>query len=250
MPPLGLHMTIARDLAIELRSAAVDAERGAYYLGATTPDIRVLTRQDREHTHFFTLDEFGEQSSVHRLFEQEPALRDASSLDTQTVAFMAGYISHLVLDEDYICCIYRPLFGERSEMRDDVMANVMDKALQFDLDRSDRDDAARTEEIRQALAEAAVEINVGFIARDMLERWRDVSMEIISAPPAWERFGRVASRHLAGAGLNDETQIARFMEEVPALLRRTWEHVGEERVRTYLHDGRTRALSAMKEYLS
>jgi len=104
--------------------------------------------------------------------------------------------------------------------------------------------------LRNLRINPAVEINVGFIARDMLERWRDVSMEIISAAPAWERFGRVASRHLAGAGLHDEAQIARFMQEVPALLRRTWEHVGEERVREYLHESKARARSAIREYLS
>src|SRR3990172_12629163 len=99
MPPLGLHMTVARDLARELKQPAVEAERGAYYLGATTPDIRVITRWDRAHTHFFDLDDFDEQSGVHRLFEDQPALRNAASLDAATAAFMAGYISHLVMDE-------------------------------------------------------------------------------------------------------------------------------------------------------
>jgi hypothetical protein len=250
MPPLGLHMTIARDLANDLRAPVVDAERGAYYLGATTPDIRVLTRWDREQTHFFRLDDFHEQSGVHRLFEQEPALRDASTLDPQTAAFLAGYISHLVMDEDYICRIYRPLFGERSDLRDDPLANVMDKALQFDLDRSDREDGTRCTEIRQALKEAAVEVNVNFIARETLLSWRDISVDVISAAPAWERFSRIASRYLAAAGIDGEEGLARFMEGVPALLRRTWQHVGEERVREYLRDGKSRARDAIKEYLS
>ena len=72
MPPLGLHMVVARSLAGDLDSRVVDADRGAYYLGATTPDIRVLTRWDRARTHFFDLQCLSEQSGVHRLFEQEP----------------------------------------------------------------------------------------------------------------------------------------------------------------------------------
>jgi hypothetical protein len=248
MPPVGLHLTIARDLAVQLASPVVDAERGAFYLGSTTPDIRVLTRCDRADTHFFDLDDFGEQSGVHRLLEREPSLRDASALDAQTAAFVAGYMSHLVMDEDYICEIYRPLFGERSPLRDDAMANVLDKALQFDVDRAEREDTSRVDEIRLALAEAAVEIDVGFLARDTLRQWRDVSVDILAQQPSHERFARFISRR-AGMVIDDE-KLAQFAMEVPVLLRRTWEHVGEERMREYLQGARTHALRAMKEYLS
>src|SRR5437868_6892050 len=47
MPPLGLHMTVARELAAVIASSRIEADRGGYYPGATTPDIRVLTRMDR-----------------------------------------------------------------------------------------------------------------------------------------------------------------------------------------------------------
>ena len=112
MPSLGLHLTAARSLAADLSSPQVEADRGAYYLGATTPDIRVLTKWDRARTHFFDLNDFDDQNGVHRLFEQAPGLRDVSAVDAPTAAFLAGYISHLVLDEDYITNVYRPLFGE------------------------------------------------------------------------------------------------------------------------------------------
>jgi len=250
MPPLGLHMTIARDLAAELRSPVVDAERGAFYLGSTTPDIRVLTRCDRADTHFFDLHDFGDQDGVHRLLEREPALRDASSLDAQTAAFVAGYISHLVLDEDYICQIYRPLFGERSALKEEAMADVMDKALQYDIDMAERQDAGRVDEIRLALAEAAVEINVSFLAHDALQQWRDVSLDVFSRPPSFEQFARFISRRLAHVDFTDEEGMARFVEEIPGILRRTWDHVGEERMREFLYETQCRALSAMKEYLS
>jgi hypothetical protein len=235
-------------MAGDVASPLIDAHRGAYYLGATTPDIRVLTRWDRERTHFFTLDDFGEQSGVHRLFETEPSLRDAAALDDETAAFMAGYISHLVMDEDYICQIYRPLFGERSPLSGDAAANIMDKALQWDIERADDEGLACAAEIRQALAETAVEINVEFIGRETLREWRDVSMEMIAHEPSVERFVRFIGRrlpHISG----DDASAARLAEQVPDLLRRTWEHVGMERVQEYLHASKTRATSAIKEYL-
>lgn len=250
MPGLRLHLTIARDLASEVASPLVDGERGAYYLGATTPDIRALTRWDRERTHFFTLDDFAEQSGVHRMFEEEPALRDATSLDAPTAAFMAGYISHLVLDEDYICQIYRPMFGERSSLKDDELAGVMDKALQWDIERADCEDGAKMEEIRRVLAETAVEVNVDFIARETLSRWRDISADAAGSPPTVERLVRFLAHRMPALRFEDEGAEARFVERVPALLRRTWEHVGAERVREYLHGSRTRAGAAIREYLS
>jgi hypothetical protein len=250
MPGLRLHMTIARDLAEELGASAIDSDRGAYYLGATTPDIRVITRWDRERTHFFTLDDFEEQSGVHRLFEREPYLRDAAALDTPTIAFMAGYISHLVMDEDYITQIYRPLFGERSDLRDDALSDVMDKMLQWDVERAECERAACDDDIRQALAETAVEVNVEFIGRDTLRQWRDVSLDVISQPPSVDRLVRFLGRRMPDFRLDDESQAARFAEGVPALLQRTWEHVGEERVREYLESSKQHARTQMKEYLS
>jgi hypothetical protein len=250
MPGVRLHLTIARDLANDLGSGLVDAERGAYYLGATTPDIRALTRWDRERTHFFSLNDFDDQSGVHRLFEQEPALRDASVLDAPTAAFMAGYISHLVLDEDYICQIYRPMFGERSPLSGDAMADVMDKALQWDVEREDCRDESKIDEIRQTLAEAAVEVNVDFIARDTLSQWRDISVDLIATPPSVERLVRFLGRRMPEFHFDDQEAQARFAEQIPALLQRTWEHVGSERIHEYLHGSRTRARTAMKEYLS
>jgi hypothetical protein len=241
-------MTVARGLAEELSSGVIDGDRGAYFLGATTPDIRVLTRWDRERTHFFSLDDFGEQSGVHRLFEREPALRDASALDAPTAAFMAGYISHLVLDEDYITQIYRPLFGERSELRDDTLADVMDKMLQWDIERAECERVGG-DDIRQALAECAVEVNVEFIGRETLVRWRDVSLDVMSQPHSIDRLVRFLGRRMPAFRLDDKERAARFSADVPALLRRTWEHVGEERVREYLEGTRNRARQAMKEYL-
>jgi len=250
MPGLRLHLTAARQLVLDMGAPLIEDNRGAFYLGATTPDIRALTRWDRERTHFFRLDDFQDQSGVHRLFEQEPALRDGRSLDAATAAFMAGYISHLVMDEDYICQIYRPLFGERSVLSGDTMADVMDKALQWDIERADPERETTAEEIRRALAETAVEMEVSFIGREMLEQWRDISVDVIAQPPTIERFVRFVGRRMPQVQFDDEAATARFAEEVPELLRRTWEHVGEERVREYLDGTKARARNAIREYLS
>jgi hypothetical protein len=156
------------------------------------------------------------------------------------------------MDEDYICEIYRPLFGERSTLNGEVLADVMDKALQWDVERHRLEAAGAdaVDEIRRALAETAVEVNVEFIARETLAQWRDVSSDILAQTATVDRFVRFIGRRMPERQLDDEETSARFAEEVPALLRRTWEHVGEERVREYLHGTKERARAAMKEYLS
>jgi hypothetical protein len=248
MPPLGLHMTVARELATRIGSSRIDADRGAYYLGATTPDIRVLTRWDRERTHFFNLRDRTEQSGVHRLFEEQPGLQDAVAIDTPTAAFVAGYISHLVLDEEYITQIYRSYFGEGGALGDQLMANVMDRLLQLHLDRQEREDGCAVVEIRDALARTAVDVAVDFIGHDTLLEWRDWQIELISTAP---HFEKMMVRHLQAVGIRGEVEIARFFEEhSDELLRDTINRVGEERIRDYLSTAKAKAQRAMTEYLS
>jgi hypothetical protein len=247
MPPLGLHMTVARELAGNLNAPSIEADRGAYYLGATTPDIRVLTRWDRERTHFFDLHCLDAQDGVQRLFAEQPAVRDAAALDAPTAAFIAGYISHLVLDEEYIVQIYRIFFGEGGVLGDELMANVMDRLLQFHLDAGERQDQQAVRDIQRALAETTVELSVDFIARDTLLTWRDWQVDLIAAAP---RFEKMISRHLQNAGIDGEDAIATFMERhADQLLRGTIERVGEERIRDYLSSAKARARCAIKEYL-
>src|SRR3546814_8038391 len=108
-------------------------------MGSTAPDSRVITRRDREETHFFTLHDLSDQDSVTRMFRENPSLAMPSGLDAATTAFIAGYLTHLVLDETFIREIYRPHFGALSEINGDPKSNVLDRAIQYELDRRDRE---------------------------------------------------------------------------------------------------------------
>jgi hypothetical protein len=100
------------------------------------------------------------------------------------------------------------------------------------------------------MAETAVEVNVEFIAQETLRQWRDVSLEALGAPPSVERLVRFLGRRLPDFKFDDDESAARFAEEIPELLRRTWEHVGAERIHEYLHGSASRARAQIKEYLS
>jgi len=249
MPPIFFHMAAARDLRLRLATSCVDDEAGAYYLGATTPDIRVLTRGDRRDTHYFDLDSFDHQDSVEAFFRDQRQLTEADSLDAQTAAFVAGYITHLVLDETYITTVYRPHFGQLSALGGDDSANMMDRLLQYELDRQRRERGEAVAEIRSALADCSLAVDVGFLDADTLRRWQQVAIDMTRHPPTWERFRNQGGRHLRQAWMEDPTAYERFLETIPELLERTIRHVSTAHVDAFLEQSHERALRAVERYL-
>ncbi len=250
MPPIGMHMFLARQLARSLDDPRIAADEGAYYLGSTAPDIRVLTRWERERTHFFDLHRFDEQSGVENLFRAYPELARPDALNPPTVAFLAGYLTHLVLDEQWIRDVYRPCFGERSPLKGDVLANVKDRVLQFELDRREREDATAVEEIRTALERCTVDIAVAFLERETLLKWRDISLDILRQTPDWSRLRLIAGRHLREYGVETDEALDEFLARIPDLLDETVREVTTERVQAFFEAARARSLATLKDYLS
>ena len=247
MPPLGMHMTIARELAGRIGHAALAAEEGAYYLGATAPDIRVLTRWERSRTHFFDLDHFDHQRGVARIFEAHPELANAACLSPPTVAFLCGYITHLEMDEEWICGVYRPCFGERSPLKGGALANVLDRILQFELDKQERSDPGVVNEIRDRLLDSPVDIVTPLIERETLLEWRDITADAVTREPD---IRRLASRHLRAYGVESEDDVAEFVKSVPDLLEQAVLEVTPDRIDAFQQRARERAVESVREFLS
>ncbi len=249
MPPLGLHTVIAKDVGDRLRHRVLDEDRGNLYLGSTAPDIRVITRWERGRTHFFDLSNFDEQSGVEGLFSAYPRLREPGGLSGGTTAFVAGYVTHLVMDEMWINTIYRPFFGERSPLGGGVRANIMDRAMQFSLDRQKRIDRELMGHVLDEIARSDLALEVDFIDGDTLRRWKDVILDVVDHPPDWERFRYIASRHLRKAGIETPEQYQEFLRSLPDLVDETLRYLTEKRVREYMERSLERSLGAVKEYL-
>ncbi len=245
-----MHMTLARELAPQVRYPGLNAEAGAYYLGATTPDIRVLTRWDRARTHFFDLNNYDEQSGVASIFREHPELAAPAQLNKATVAFLCGYISHLEMDEAWIVDVYRPCFGERSPLGGDLVANLLDRVLQFELDRRERQDRKALAEIRDHLLATAVDAIDCFIDREALARWQEINADLLCRQPDWDRFGASVSRHLRPFGVQSEADLAHFLGNIPELIDQGVREVTQERLDAFLERSRSRALAAMQTYVS
>jgi hypothetical protein len=257
MPPLTLHTVIAKRVGSELGNRpdgrafarTLDEDPGSFYLGSTAPDIRILTRWERERTHFFDLHNFDRQDGVRAMFEAYPALATPAGLNPATVAFIAGYLSHLVMDEVWINDIYRPFFGPCSPQGGDVRANIMDRAIQYELDRQTRADRESVSHIVKELARTALDVEVGFIDKDTIARWRALTVEAVNQPPDWERFRYLGGRALKAAGLDSAADYAEFLKTVPDLLAETTAYLTPERIQTFLENSVREALEAIREYL-
>jgi hypothetical protein len=249
VPPIFLHMATARDVAQQLDSETLAAQSGAYLLGATSPDIRVLTREDRSVTHFYDLHVMEHQDSVEAMFTANPHLREAGALNDETVAFVAGYIGHLVLDQTWIEAVYRPHFGQISSLGGDAQADVMDRVLQYELDRRRREDQEQVQGIRDDLQCCSLAINAGFLDSNLLRRWLDVVIDITRHPPTWERFRFQGGRHLRSAGIESDEAMTAFLETIPDVLERTIRHVSTAHVDAYLEQSTEKALRLAREYL-
>lgn len=248
MPPIALHMVLARQIAESAGISTLDSQPGPFLLGSTTPDIRVLTRQDRFSTHFFDLNTHDHQDSVAEFLKANQALADPALLNEETRSFVAGYISHLVMDQEYITGVYRRFFAQHDALGGKIRANVMDRLLQFDMERA-YDDPEVKQAITQALAGTIATIECGFIAPETLARWRDVASEVSQRNMDWERARAMIANHLRFAGLEEGETLTGFLDSLPELLDETIAHITDAEVQAFVDRATAAAGAAVERYL-
>jgi hypothetical protein len=232
-----------------LRLPALDAERGNLYLGSTAPDIRVLTRWERQRTHYFDIHNFEEQASVQAFLDANPALADAGDLDPRTTAFVAGYLSHLVTDEMWISAIYRPFFGERSPLGGSLRANIMDRALQFSMDADVRSNEDLMLHVMKSVACCDLDLAIDFIDRETPDRWHEVISDFVGQQPDWERFLSRAKRHLEESGQSVDDDWQDLATSLPELVDETLHYLSQERLDSVLQESLDVSVRVIKEYV-
>ncbi len=210
----------------------------------------MITRWERDRTHFFDLSSFDEQSGVAGLFAAYPRLSDPGQLSPSTSAFVAGYLTHLVMDELWINTIYRPFFGERSALGGDLRANIMDRAVQFSLDHKKRVDRELMAHVLSEVTRCDLALEIEFIDADTLGRWKQVILEVVHHPPEWHRFKALAGRQLRAAGIESEEQFEEFARSLPDLVDEALRYLGEHRVKDFMQRSVDGSVAAVKEYLS
>ncbi len=249
MPPITLHMVVARQVAEDLQQADLQRDPGPYLLGATSPDIRVITRQDRSSTHFFDLNEHNHQDSVKSFLDAYGALAQPEALNAETRAWATGYITHLVMDEQYITKVYREHFARHDRLGGAMRANVMDRLLQFDLERRYYGDPELRRSISEALACTVAGIEAGFLDAGTLEQWRGVACEVAGRSLDWDRARGMIANHLRMTGLEEGETMAGFLDSLPDLLDETIAHITSAEIEGFVQRSTAAARTAVERYL-
>ena len=228
MPNLPVHIELAHRAARRLAHPVLADNLGYFLLGSTSPDIRVITRRSREEYHFVPLDFHKVGAGIEGMFRSHPGLASAGSHEPATQAFIAGYMTHLVVDEMWITGMYRSYFGNKEVFEDQVVGNVMDRALQLELDRRAWDAAGAN---RPSLESACDGVELDFISRETLHEWRLWVLGTLERGFSWERLRFMARRIAAGREDHPAHQVAdEFLQSVPRGLRRLFDSVPDQRV--------------------
>ena len=239
-------MAVAREALIRLGNPDLDRdELGCYLLGATAPDIRVLTGQRREETHFVDLEADHGENGTASLFAAYPHVLH---LQGRSRAFVSGYLTHLNVDELWIREIYRPFFGRDSALESSLEANFMDRVLQYHIDRGERLDGDQPQQFYEHILQAEPGEAVQFLDVPTLQKWREVVARIVSTDPTWDNFRTFIFRRFGGMDALQEEQLRAFCEAIPEVLERTLQHVTPERIALFKEDAVSRSVAAVRNY--
>lgn len=86
--------------------------KGSFLLGSTAPDVQVISGQERQATHFFSVPiKSGAQLPWKRLLQEHPSLIHSNDQYLERDVFIAGYLCHLQADWIWVLDIFLPVFG-------------------------------------------------------------------------------------------------------------------------------------------
>ncbi|MFN8565149.1 MAG: zinc dependent phospholipase C family protein [Anaerolineae bacterium] len=116
MPTPFTHLLVAQRLLSDstlppAQRALLKAHPGAYLLGSVVADAHGLAGMRREDTHFYAFDRPMEDHAWRVMMARYPALADAR--DPAWRAFLAGYVTHVSMDEIWSLSMTGPEFADR-----------------------------------------------------------------------------------------------------------------------------------------
>lgn len=154
-------------LPLTLR-ALLNEQLPAFALGSIAADAHTATALPRETTHFYRYDDHVVENLWRVMTRRYPEL--LANGDAARLAFVAGYVGHLTMDEIWLTQMLRPHFVERewgSRLRRFHLLHVMLIAM-------DENDCARIDpQLVTALSQAQPYSWLPFLPDEMLLEWRD-----------------------------------------------------------------------------
>jgi hypothetical protein len=250
MPNLPMHIYLAQQVAEQLDWGYVQDNLGSCLLGSTAPDIRAMTKWDRELTHFAPLSVQEAGTGTRRMFKLYPELADPRKQSAQTRAFVLGYVSHLTADEAWITSMFHTNFGEGNRIADtEVESHIWDRAIQLDMDRrvfAELDGLGNATDI---LPESEAGVAIEFLEQAVLQEWREWVTRFLGWDFTWERLKRAMNRMYRD---NDEVQqvVDGFLQKMPESLEQVYQQIPQWNVKAYQQRVVDETIAQVREYLS
>lgn len=231
---------------MQLSSPKLVANMGPFLLGSTAPDLRAMTNGTRAEYHFASLNFKKWGTGVEGLLKSNPHLRASPDGHGPTQAFVAGYITHILLDELWIINMYRPYFGNRGIFADKDLGNIMDRALQLELDRISQETVKK---IFPELKEIPTHLHIGFIPFNIIESWHKFVIEMIVRDFSWDRLRFMANR-IASKDENHPThKLANdFINNMPDSLSHLYRSLGPNIIIEFKQNAINRISNAIRKY--
>ncbi len=237
MPMLAVHLSLVQEVVDTLGVDELRENMGAALLGSTTPDRRVMTRESREETHYFSLADGKVGDGFRGMKEALPEMSSrAPDSDWTLTAFLIGYASHLAADEAWVVDVYRPYFGDEKYLGGEPARNILDRAVQFEMELDVRTDAAQLREWQKLVSASdsiIASVPTTFIPYGIMRGWAEyVGERVLTMAADWAAFPRFIGRYLDGPGL-DEAAVQELVAEPESMLGRVYETVPREVIEGY-----------------
>ena len=118
MPTPFYHIVIAEEILEDNRLHALVRNLlcdflPAFLFGNVAPDVQAISRYTREDTHFFSIDNVGNNVAYKAMLSKHKELSNTRLLSPVRSAFVAGYLAHLLLDQAWIVEVFNPVFGKQ-----------------------------------------------------------------------------------------------------------------------------------------
>lgn len=240
-----MHLALAKeilsgdDLPPAMRRLLIQ-QHGPFLLGNTAPDVQTVSGQTRDETHFYSIPRTTDRPAHEALFETHPQLTHTESLPPAQIAFIAGYIAHLVLDELWLDRVFLRYFrrgwGDRREQAflHNVLRTWMDRQDQRRLNGS----------VSAALRHTRPQGWLPFVADEHLQAWRDWLVEQL-APGRSVQTAEVFARRM-GVSVSEMEAVLSSPQQMEE---RVFAHISRTDLRSFRDAGYEQSVALIREYV-